>query len=366
MKKKLLFFYFLIFFSSAINAQRVLFLKDQTAISPGVQALHDHLELNGMTVDYSDFLEYNFTGSTFTVDGGVSKTLADYDVIVHMDGASYTTAMNTNGQTAIMNFVRNGGGYIGGEWLSYEKSTHTIMNDLILLWRETGVSQNIQYNKVVGLSHPITDNLPSNFITASSYGRSPGRVSGDFAQDVTVLMTSPLNGTPKPSVAIRELQKGRVVFYDHTVGNYGGTPYLNDNNMLELYLSSIRWASGGIDVTGSLCEEFNSVNFRVVYNNTSDPILSYSWSISDGTVSTASTILNKTFSSAGDYTVTVNLRLQSGTTKTFSRIFKISPTPTIANGGDDVFLSPGTTTSSSGLALTVNEPIGFNKWSISI
>ncbi len=352
MKKKLLFsnrikhlltvtFLLVSFFS---RAQRVLFLKDQSSVSSGVQALHDHLELNGMTVDISDFIEYSFIGSTFNVNGGTPKTLADYDVIVHMNGASYSTAMDTRGQTAIMNFVRNGGGYIGGEWLSYEKSSHSIMNDVILLWRETGVTEQIQYNKVIGLSHPITDNLPSSFATASLYGRSPGLVSSDFSQDVTVLMTSPNSGSPKPSVAIRELQKGRVVFYDHTVGNYGGTPYLNDNNMLELYLSSIRWASGGIDVTGSLCQESNSVNFRVVYNNTQDPISTYSWTISDGTTSTASNILNKTFSASGDYTVTVSLRLQSGSTKTFSRSFKISPTPTVANGGNDVFLSPGTTT----------------------
>ena len=341
------------------NAQRVLFLKDETSISSGVLALHDHLEHNGMTVDISDFIEYNFTGSSFNVNGGASKTLADYDVIVHMNGSSYGTPMNTNGQTAIINFVRNGGGYIGGEWLSYEKESHTIMNDVILLTRESGVSEKIQYNKVVGLSHPITDNLPRNFTTSSSYGRSPGSVTSSFSQDVTVLMTSPFGQVAKPSVVIRELQKGRVVFYDHTVGNYGGTPYLNDTNMLELYLSSIRWASGGIDVTGSLCQETNSVNLRVVYNNSSDPIQSYSWTISDGTISTGSNILNKTFSTSGDYTVNVSLGLQSGTTKTYSRSFKISPTPTTANGGNDVFLPPGTTTSN----LVGNTPIsGTASW----
>ena len=363
MKKKILFLVlvFTLFISPIVSAQRVLILKDQSTISAGVQALKNHLVLNGMTVDYSDSIEYSFAGGTFTVNGGTSKTLADYDVIVHMDGASFSTAMNTSGQTAIMNFVRNGGGYIGGEWLSYEKSSHTIMNDVILLWRETGVTQNIQYNKVTGLSHPITDNLPNTFTTASAYGRSPGSVSSDFSQSVTVLMTSPYGGFAKPSVAIRELEKGRVVFYDHTVGNYGGTPYLNDNNMLELYLSSIRWASGGIDITGNLCHENNSVNFRAVYNNTTDPILSYSWSISDGFTSTSSNILNKTFVSPGDYTVSVTLGLQSGTTKSYSRVFKISAAPSIANAGDDVFLSPGTTTAT----LVGNTPSsGTPQWTL--
>lgn len=361
-KKATEFFLFLVlFFTISSNAQRVLILKDLTTISSGVQALKDHLVTNGMTVDYSDVIEYSFSGGTFTVNGGTSKTLADYDVIVHMNGASYTIPMNSSGQTAIMNFVRGGGGYIGGEWLSYERSNHAIMNDVILLWRETGVTQNITYNKVLGLSHPITDNLPATFTTASQYGRSPGSVSGDFSQSVTVLMTSPNGDVSKPSVAVRELERGRVVFYDHTVGNYnyGGIPYINDNNMLELYLSSIRWASGGIDVTGILCQENNSVNFRVVYNNTQDPITSYSWSITDGTTSSSSSILNKVFTVPGDYTVTVNLGLQSGGTKTYSRIFKISATPSTADAGNDISLNSGSTTAT----LTATTPsVGVGNW----
>lgn len=365
MKKKLLFykfiltFVFTLFVSTIVSAQRVLILKDQSSISSGVQALKNHLVTNGMTVDYSDVIEYSFVGGTFTVNGGTSKTLADYDVIVHMNGASYNTPMNTSGQTAIMNFVRGGGGYIGGEWLSYERSSHTIMQDLILLERISGVTERVVFNKVAGISHPITDNLPSNFTTSSQYGRSPGSIPSNIQQYITTLMTSPYQGQNYPSVTIRELDRGRVVFFDHTVGVYGGEPYINDSNMLELYLSSIRWASGGIDVTGVLCQENNSVNFRVVYNNTQDPITSYSWSITDGTSSSSSSILNKVFTVPGDYTVTVNLGLQSGGTKTYSRIFKISATPSTADAGNDISLNSGSTTAT----LTATTPsVGVGNW----
>ena len=368
MKKTLLFlklhfnkfFLFTFFFCNIINAQRVLILKDQSSISSGVQALHDHLEQNGMAVDFSDFIEYSFIGSPFNVNGGVSKTLADYDVIVHMNGESFSTPMSSSGQTAIMEFVRNGGGYLGGEWLSYERNNHVIMQDLILLERLNGVTERLNFSKVSGISHPITDNLPSSFLTSSLYGRSPGRIPTALQPYVTTLMTSPFQSQNYPSVTIRELDRGRVVFFDHTVGVYGGTPYLNDNNMLELYLSSIRWLSGGIDVTGVLCVENNSVNFNVVYNNIQDPINSYSWSITDGTTFSSSNILNKVFSTSGDYTVTVTLGLQSGGTKTFSRDFKISATPSAANAGNDVSLNSGVTATS----LTPVTPIvGSGVWS---
>ncbi|MCH7410711.1 PKD domain-containing protein [Belliella sp. DSM 111904] len=362
--EKIIFFSFilLIFYSSVVHGQRVLILKDQTNIHVGVTALKSHLESNGMIVDFSDFLEHQFSGGTFNVNGGIPKTLNDYEVVVHMNGETYGTPMPSAGQTALMDFVNSGGGYLGGEWLSFERSSHTIMHDLILLERLSGVTQILTFNKVSNLSHPITDNLPSNFSTSSAYGRSPGRIPANLISEVTVLMTSPFNSGDSPSVVFRELERGRVVFFDHTVGVYGSSnPYINDPNMLELYLSSINWLSGGIDVSGNLCEENNSVDFRVVYNDSQDPVISYSWTISDGTTSISNSILNKSFSSSGDYVVTVTLGLESGEIKTYSRNFKISPSASTAFAGDDVFLQPGSTSTS----LIGNSPAsGVPSWSI--
>ena len=82
------------------------------------------------TVDLSVTSELDYNGS--------NPSPFIYDVVLHLNGSS-NGSMTVSGQQTLVQFVQNGGGYIGTEWLAYQESAYTTMLDLILL-ESTGTS----------------------------------------------------------------------------------------------------------------------------------------------------------------------------------------------------------------------------------
>ena len=58
-----------------------------------------------------------------------------FDVVIHLNGSTYSTQMPVTGQQALVDFVNDGGGYLGFEWSAYEVENNRMlaMQDLVLL-----------------------------------------------------------------------------------------------------------------------------------------------------------------------------------------------------------------------------------------
>jgi hypothetical protein len=231
----LLLFFFLSFYS---YSQNVLILNDQSSVSTNTNNLKTYLETNGFNVTISSFPEYEFNGT--------NENLNNYNCVIHFNGESYLQPMNPSGQTALLNYVKNGGGYIGGEWLAYEMGDHSIIDDLILFNRTYGREGPINLSKINNNStHPLLDGIPNTFST--NYGSNIGDVKSFSSYPVTVLMNDdPFENNNIPALAFREFENGKIVFFSHATGNYFDRNYNNyniysDQNILKLYLNAVRW-----------------------------------------------------------------------------------------------------------------------------
>ncbi len=87
----------------------------------------------------------------------------NFDVVIILDGEGYDFGMPDPGQTAIVNFVQNGGGLIIFEWVAYEYSAgrYQLMGDLIPIPRSSGAEASETWTVIE--THPVTDGVASSF-----------------------------------------------------------------------------------------------------------------------------------------------------------------------------------------------------------
>ena len=190
--------------------------------------------------------DYNMTCDMASVDetnwDGTNPALSGYDVVVHMSGTT-SGDMPAAGQTALVNFVNSGGGYLHFEYLSkeYDDDNHySAMRELILF--DSGANQSsasVTWTEVSAQStHRVLYNSASSFsFTTASNATSAHTFSTD---PVTVLMTDS-NGAD--AVAVREYGSGRVVGFN-TAGNAGNNGVFADTNLFNLLLDAIVWSAG--------------------------------------------------------------------------------------------------------------------------
>ncbi len=142
--------------SQIADAANVLIIYD--SLSSNTTSLQSFLNSNGHTADLSSTVESQYNGS--------NPSLSSYDVVLHFNGDSYSSPMPSGGQSALVNFVNAGGGYIGTEWLSYEESSHTTMLDLILLDRSSGSTNQTTWTVASGqASHPVLQYISGSSVT---------------------------------------------------------------------------------------------------------------------------------------------------------------------------------------------------------
>ncbi len=215
-------------------------LSDQT------QALASALEAAGLRVTLSATSE--------TAYDGTNPSPAGFSAIIHLDGTTYAVEMPPSGQSALVQFVQDGGGYLHGEWSAYETSNGGLaaMREVILLDRSSGSSSTLTLHDAAGVSeHPILANVPASFSFGASYNIGPAHA---FATNpVTVLMQ---DQSGSAAVAVREVGLGRVVGFSHA-GNFGGAATLSDPNVQQLYVDGARWAG---DCPSEECDDGNSVD----------------------------------------------------------------------------------------------------------
>jgi hypothetical protein len=223
-----------------VTEGNVLILAD--ANTAGTTALVNALTAAGNTVTLRPPPEYTWDGT--------NPPLAGFNVVIHLDGATFANPLPIAAQNALTAFVANGGGFIGSQWNGFEQvqGQQVNMTDLVLqLWPgplNCG-NCNITYSVVAGQqNHPVLAGVPSSF-TFFADGNS------DFAQvpfavnPSTVLMQTQAQG---PGVLVRQFGSGRVVNFSHAAnylqsGSTGVT--LQDPNIQRLYINAVAWSAGG-------------------------------------------------------------------------------------------------------------------------
>ncbi|MFL5477192.1 MAG: PxKF domain-containing protein [Gemmatimonadales bacterium] len=299
---------------------------------------------------------------------GTNPSLNGFDVVIHLNGNTYDTPLSPEAQSTLVNFVQNGGGFVGAEWNGMEFGQDDL-GELVLQnagFDPSGPEQNcapctVNYQRLpAGEGHPVLAGLPASFsIVADGHDAGPAK---DFA---TVLMKVDSGG---PAVLVRELGSGRVVSFsfapNYPWADQGGTHdllTLQDPNVQHLYLNSVRWAAGSAQaVAVAQTITFEPIGDKVF----GDPMFAVSASSSSGlpvnftaTGNCAVVGANVSLNAAGSCTITAR---QAGNDAyapavDVSRSFPILKAPaTIAVGTefpyDGTVKSANITTNPSGLS----------------
>ena len=217
-----------------IGVGNILLLADVSA--PSTDALVKALTTAGNTVTVHT-PEYTWDTT--------NPPLAGFNCVVHLDGATYFIPLPPQSQTALENFVNNGGGFIASQWDGYERSQNiqTDLPDLVLQLWATASSQNcggcnVTYNVVPGQeNHPVLAGVPSSF-TFFADAHDASAAVPFTTNPSTVLMTVPAGG---PAVLVRQFGNGRVVNFSWAP-NYNTTLTLLDPNVQRLYTNAASWA----------------------------------------------------------------------------------------------------------------------------
>ncbi len=223
------------------EAARVLLLADTPA--GGTPALITALQAAGHSVkEFAPESDFN----------GANVPLAGFDAVVHLAGFrdGLLPPMPVAGQVALQQFVNNGGGYIGAQWMGwYESQRHERVNmpDLVLLSYAGAIGSsigqlcgacNISYSTASGQStHPVLDGIPVSFtFFADAHDASPKKFP---VNPPTVLMTIP---TGAPGVQVRQVGTGRVVFFSFAPNDSSAQMLLNPI-IQRLYTNAVAWAA---------------------------------------------------------------------------------------------------------------------------
>ena len=218
----------------------VLLLADEDGAS--TTALANSIASAGFLVTVRPAPEYTWDATNPSLDG--------FDLVIHLNGNTFLSgqALSAGAQTALLDFVRAGGGYVGAQWNSYEATDQQgVMQDLVLAGFPGSVEENcapcpITYSIVTEQQgHALIEGIPSSFTFEAD-----GHLGGpqvDFGTDPsTVVMRLP-SGTP--GVLVRSLGGGKVVNFsfapNYSLGGEGQT--LRDPNIQQLYVNAVRWAA---------------------------------------------------------------------------------------------------------------------------
>jgi hypothetical protein len=153
--------------------------------------------------------------------------------------------MPVAGQQALVDFVRFGGGYVGGQWNGWERYMGYLldMDDLVLqeFLGSPVFSDNCElcmmtWTKVPGMEeHPMLDGIPESItFVAGAHDAAPLVEFEEYPS--TVLMTAPHGG---PAVTIREFEYGGRVVAFSSAANQNSEDTMLDPNIQRLYINAV-------------------------------------------------------------------------------------------------------------------------------
>ena len=226
--------------TSAGSSSKILLISDADGAS--TTALANTIADAGFLVTVRQAPEYTWDATNPSLEG--------YDLVIHLNGNTVGEGLtlSAGAQTALVDFVRAGGGFVGAQWSGYEATVgQDVMQDLVLMGFNGPVEENcfscpMTYSQVLGQeSHPVLAGLPASFTFEAD-----GHVSGeliDFPTDASVVLMQVPSGAA--GVAVRSLSAGRIVHFsfapNYGLGGEGQT--LQNSNIQQLYLNAVRWAA---------------------------------------------------------------------------------------------------------------------------
>ena len=271
------------------SSKRVLLLVD--ADTAGTTGLVNALTAAGNTVTRRAAPEYTWNGS--------NPPLTDIDVVIHLNGATFSSGLPVSAQTALVDFVRNGGGFVAGQWNGYERvqNRQQSMLDLVLhTWGDHSGNRNcggcdVIYTVVAGQeTHPVLVGIPSSF-TFFADGHDTGSQVVYSPVPSTVIMTIP---SGRPGVIVREFGNGCVVNFSHAANYhpFTGGLTLQDSNIQQLYANAVAWDRCGNQAPEAHAGTVQTVEWAIGGaavtldgSGSSDPdgdTLTYAWSAGAG------------------------------------------------------------------------------------
>lgn len=217
--------------------KNVLLLWDTDNAS--TQSLKTAIETAGFTVTLPDVSEYQWDGTNPSLD--------DFDAVIHLDGTTHGSGMPVNAQNALLDFVQvQGKLFVHSEWDAYEVDeyqTQPALAPIVILQRSSGYETTITYNTVPGYeTHPVLEGINSPF-TIDYAGHNVGQVRHYDTYPAETLM---IDQNGNAAVAVRELEKGRVVGFGHA-GNYANSNSLSNVEVQKLFVNALKW---GVNITG--------------------------------------------------------------------------------------------------------------------
>jgi len=260
--------------SLAAGGKPLLLLVD--AETPGTAVLVAELDSAGYEVT-SVLPEFSWNGD--------NPPPGDFECVVHLNGATNFDPLPVSAQTALVEYVRNGGAFVGSQWNGFERAqqSQVDMNDLVLqLWPhpDNCFGCSMTWTQVPGYEdHPVLEGVPSSF-TFFADGHD-GNVVPEYEEDPpVVLMTSQGGGS---AVIVREFGAGRLVHFASAANTVTGKPFftLQDPNILTLYANAVSWTMS----SGSSAPACNApttithrevpVSFTATAGNSSVEIIDY-------------------------------------------------------------------------------------------
>lgn len=217
---------------SASTAPRVLLLWDVK--NAQTEALAQSLRTSGDEVVYSDTNGPGFTGD--------NPSLATFDVVVHLNGTTFSSDMPLSGQRALVRFVQSGGGYVHHEWNAYQLSVGQLqlLRPIILFDRVSGFGPGtVTVTKIASnKQHPVIWEIPKTFSMQGASNIGKAHVFETFPSVVLARDTA-----GNDAIAIRELELGRVVGFHHS-GNWNGMTLLDSGDARRLFVDGVHWSWG--------------------------------------------------------------------------------------------------------------------------
>ena len=183
---------------------------------------------------------------------GTNPALSGFGAVIHLNGVTWAAPLPAAGQTALLSFVHDGGGYIAVQWNGYEAAVgkQAGMGNLVLQgYGNTGKEQecgncSVTYNMLAGQAgHPVLAGLPASFTFAAD-GHHAGPMMPFLIEPSIQLMRIP---SGNPAVVVRQYGRGKVANFSFSpnYGQGGSGRTLLDANVQRLYVNALRWTTGG-------------------------------------------------------------------------------------------------------------------------
>lgn len=197
-------------------------------MNDNTQAMVTALEKEGYEVTLSPMREEQFKGEGLDVGS-----------VIHLNGVTDGVEMQAEGQRALVQFVKNGGKYIGMAWNAYEikNGRNTQMSELVLISYDTEGAYTVV--KTPGMSHPILEGMPNKFKPECQV--SAGALRSGVGDGAQVLMKQ--EGTENATLAVKALGSGMVVDLAAISGNYQGADCLKQDMVNKLLINILNWTN---------------------------------------------------------------------------------------------------------------------------